>query len=40
MDGDARPVLGEDFAAIGVNLAERNGSHSGSIEPEAEAANS
>ena len=38
--GNVWPVVGEDFPAIGVDLAERDGSHSGSFEPEAEAANS
>jgi len=33
-------MLGEDFSAEGVDLAERDGSHSGSFESEAEAANS
>jgi hypothetical protein len=33
-------VLGEDFPAERIDLAERDGSHSGSFKPEAEAANS
>jgi hypothetical protein len=37
---DIWPVLCEDFPAIGVDFAERDSSHSGSLEPEAEAANS
>jgi len=36
--GDAGPVLGEDAAAVGIDLAEGDGSHSGSLEPEAEPA--
>jgi hypothetical protein len=40
MTWDVRPVLGEDPSAMGIDLAERDGSHSGSFEPEAEAANS
>jgi hypothetical protein len=40
MDGDARPVLGEDFPAERIDLTEGNGSHSGSFEPETESANS
>jgi hypothetical protein len=31
-------VLGEDAAGKRVDFAERNGSHPGSFEPEAEAA--
>jgi len=38
--GDAWPVLGEDAPAERIDLAERDGSHSGSFEPEAETANS
>jgi hypothetical protein len=33
------PVLGKDFLAIGVDLAERDGSHPGSFKSEAESAN-
>jgi hypothetical protein len=33
-------VLGEDASAIGVDFAEGDGSHSGSFESEAEAADS
>lgn len=33
-------MFGEDFLTIGVDLTERDGSHSGSFESEAEAANS
>jgi hypothetical protein len=32
-------VLSQDGSAIGIDLAEGDGSHSGSFEPEAEAAN-
>jgi hypothetical protein len=39
IDWNARPVLGEHFPAERVDLTERDGSHSGSFEPEAEAAN-
>ena len=35
---DARPVLGEDAPTIGVDLAERDCSHSSSFESEAEGA--
>ena len=31
-------MLGEDAAAVGIDLAEGDGSHSGSLEPEAEPA--
>jgi hypothetical protein len=34
------PVLREDGAGERLDLAERDGSHPGSLEPEAEAANS
>jgi hypothetical protein len=34
------PVLGKDGLSMWVGLAERDGSHSGPFEPEAEAANS
>jgi len=33
-------MLGEDGAAVWIDLAERDGSHPGSFEAEAEAANS
>jgi hypothetical protein len=36
--GDIGPVLGEDFATERLPFAERDGSHSGSFKPEAEAA--
>jgi len=39
-DRDFGPMVREDFAGSGIDLAERDGSHSGSFEPEAEAANS
>lgn len=38
MDGDAWPVLSEDGPAVGVDLAEGDGTHSGSFKPEAETA--
>lgn len=38
--GDVGPVLGEDAPTEGVDLTEGNGSHPGSFESEAEAANS
>jgi hypothetical protein len=38
--GDGRPMLFEDRSAEGLDLAERDGSHPGSFEPEREAANS
>jgi hypothetical protein len=31
-------MLPENFSAIGIDLAEGDGSHSGALEPEAEAA--
>ena len=37
--GDAGPVLGEDAAAVGIDLAEGDGSHAGALEAEGEAAN-
>jgi hypothetical protein len=37
MAGDARPVLGDDCAAVGVPLAEGDGTHSGSFKPKAKA---
>jgi hypothetical protein len=40
MDGDAGPVLSEDFSAKRINFAEGDGSHSGSFKSEAEAADS
>jgi hypothetical protein len=39
-DRNLGPVMGKDAPAEIVGLAERDGSHSGSFEPEAEAANS
>jgi len=36
--GDAGKVLGEDVSTEGLDLAERDGSHSGPLEPEAETA--
>jgi hypothetical protein len=33
-------VLGEDTSAVGIDLAEGDGSHSGALEAEAEAADS
>jgi len=38
--GNVWPMLSEDAPCIGFDLTERDGSHSGSFEPEAEAANS
>jgi hypothetical protein len=35
---DVWPVLGKDGAAVGLDFAERDGSHSGSFESEAESA--
>ncbi len=35
---DAGPVLSEDCPAVGIDFAEGDGSHSGSLEPEGEAA--
>jgi hypothetical protein len=35
---DVRPVLSQDGSAIGLDLAEGDGPHSGPFEPEAEAA--
>jgi hypothetical protein len=40
IDGDAGPALCEDGALEWLDLTERDGSHSGSFKPEAEAANS
>jgi hypothetical protein len=40
VDGCAWPMLGKDGAAVGFDLAERDGSHPGSFEAEREAANS
>jgi hypothetical protein len=37
---DIWPMSSQDALAIGVDLAEGDGSHSGALEPEAEAANS
>jgi hypothetical protein len=39
MDWDARPVVAKDLPALGVELAEGDGSHPGSLEAEAESAN-
>jgi hypothetical protein len=36
VDWDVRPVLSQDGAAVGLDFAEGDGSHSGSFEPEAE----
>jgi hypothetical protein len=33
-------MLGEDFLAIGLNLAEGDGLEAGALQPEAEAADS
>ncbi len=38
--GDPWKVFGEDFSTERIDLAERDGSHSGSFEPEAETADS
>ena len=38
--GDVRPVLSENRPAPGIDLAECDGSHPGSFEPEGEAADS
>ena len=40
VDGDAGPVPAQDPTAVGVDLAEGDGSHSSSLEPEGEAADS
>jgi hypothetical protein len=34
--GNARPVLGEDSPAIGIDFAELDGSHASSFEPKTE----
>lgn len=36
--GHVGPMLAEDGAAVGLDFAERDGSHSGALEPEAESA--
>jgi hypothetical protein len=35
-----RPLLAENSPAVGLNFAERDRTHSGSLEPEAESADS
>jgi hypothetical protein len=37
--GDIGPVLSEDAGAVVIDLAEGDGAHPGSFEPEAETAN-
>jgi hypothetical protein len=39
-DGHGRPVLAEHGSAVGVDLAEGDGTHSGSLKAEGEAADS